>query len=178
MPREPAFKQDLCADINGFSLHASVRCDAEDRKGLEQLCRTITRPALANERVQCNAAGQVVLKLKTPWRDGTTHQGTPPLEFMQRLAAPAIEERPSVARATPTTASDPFARRAGTFIHNFGQAARDGGPASAGPGRPCGATQRVRGELRAPPQAGATELGQAAQARFRDRSGRLPELRR
>ena len=35
MPREPAFKQDLCADINGFSLHASVRCDAEDRKGLE-----------------------------------------------------------------------------------------------------------------------------------------------
>ena len=31
--------------------------------------------------------GQVVLKLKTPWRDDTTHQGTPPLEFMQRLAA-------------------------------------------------------------------------------------------
>ena len=28
-----------------------------------------------------------MLKLKTPWRDGTTHQGTPPLEFMQRLAA-------------------------------------------------------------------------------------------
>ena len=77
----------LCADINGFSVHASVRCDPEDRKGLEQLCRTVTRPALANERVQCNAAGQVVLKLKTPWRDGTTHQGTPPLEFMQRLAA-------------------------------------------------------------------------------------------
>jgi len=37
------------------------------------LCRYITRPALANERVQTNAAGQVVLKLKTPWRDGTTH---------------------------------------------------------------------------------------------------------
>ena len=32
----------------------------------EQLCRYITRPALANERVQTNAAGQVVLKLKTP----------------------------------------------------------------------------------------------------------------
>ena len=31
-----------------------------------QLCRCITRPALANERVQCNAAGQGVLKLKTP----------------------------------------------------------------------------------------------------------------
>jgi len=70
--------------------------------------------ALANERVQTNAAGQVVLKLKTPWRDGTIHlvlrRGTnspvdclcqpkgpssararparlSPLEFMQRLAA-------------------------------------------------------------------------------------------
>ena len=54
---------------------------------MEQLCRYITRPALANERVQCNGAGQVVLKLKTPWRDGTTHIVMSPLEFMQRLAA-------------------------------------------------------------------------------------------
>jgi hypothetical protein len=37
--------------------------------------------------VQTNAAGQVVLKLKTPWRDGTTHLVMSPLEFMQRLAA-------------------------------------------------------------------------------------------
>jgi hypothetical protein len=51
------------------------RCVAQPhaRKRLEQLCRYITRPALSDERVQCNAAGQVVLKLKTPWRDGTTH---------------------------------------------------------------------------------------------------------
>ena len=49
--------------------------------------RCITRPALANERVQTNAAGQVVLKLKTAWRDGTTHLVMSPLEFMQRLAA-------------------------------------------------------------------------------------------
>ena len=72
----------------GFSLHAAVlRCSADDRDALEQLCRYITRPALANERVQTNAAGQVVLKLKTPWRDGTTHLVMSPLEFMQRLAA-------------------------------------------------------------------------------------------
>ena len=71
----------------GLTLHAAVRCCADDSQALEQLCRYITRPALANERVQTNAAGQVVLKLKTPWRDGTSHQGTPPLEFMHRLAA-------------------------------------------------------------------------------------------
>ena len=87
MPRETGFKQALCADIDGFSLHAAVRCGADERQALEQLCRYITRPALANERVQCNAAGQVVLKLKTPWRDGTSHLVMSPLEFMQRLAA-------------------------------------------------------------------------------------------
>ena len=70
MPRQPDYKQTLCADNNGFSLHAAVRCGADDRQALEQLCRYITRPAVANERVQTNAAGQVVLKLKTKfqWR--------------------------------------------------------------------------------------------------------------
>ena len=38
------------------------------RQALEQLCRYITRLALANDRVQCKVAGQLVLKLKTPWR--------------------------------------------------------------------------------------------------------------
>jgi Putative transposase len=51
------------------------------------LCRNIARPALANDRVQINAAGQVELKLNTPWQDGTTYQVMSPLEFMQRLAA-------------------------------------------------------------------------------------------
>ena len=68
-------------------MHAAVRCGAEDRPALAQLRPHITRPALANERVHTNAAGQVVLKLKTPWRDGTTHLVMSPLEFMQRLAA-------------------------------------------------------------------------------------------
>ena len=65
MPREKDFKQSLCADIDGFSLHAAVRCAADDRQALVQLCLYITRPALANDRVQTNAAGQVVLKLET-----------------------------------------------------------------------------------------------------------------
>ena len=37
--------------------------------------------------MQCSAAGPVVPKLKTPWRDGTTQPVMSPLEFMQRLAA-------------------------------------------------------------------------------------------
>jgi hypothetical protein len=67
--------------------------EAHDRKRLEQLCRCITRPALSDERVQLNAAGQVALKLKAPWRDGTTHLVMSPPEFMQRLAA--LGKRPA-----------------------------------------------------------------------------------
>jgi hypothetical protein len=37
--------------------------------------------------VQLNAAGQVQPKLKTAWRDGTTHLVMSPLEFMYRQAA-------------------------------------------------------------------------------------------
>ena len=44
MPRAANFKQTLYADIDGFSLHAAVRCGADDRRALEQLCRYITRP--------------------------------------------------------------------------------------------------------------------------------------
>jgi hypothetical protein len=44
MPRDAGFKQDLCADINGFSLHAAVRCGSDERQALEQLCRYINPP--------------------------------------------------------------------------------------------------------------------------------------
>jgi len=52
MPQAP------CTDIDDFSLHAAVRCEALDRERREGLCRCITRPALIDERMQCKAAGQ------------------------------------------------------------------------------------------------------------------------
>jgi hypothetical protein len=39
MLRQTGFKQNLCADISGFSLHAAVRFGADERQALEQLCR-------------------------------------------------------------------------------------------------------------------------------------------
>ena len=54
---------ELCVNAHGFSLHAAVRWHADQRKELEQLCRYITRPAIANERLKRNRAGQVVLQL-------------------------------------------------------------------------------------------------------------------
>ena len=73
---------ELRVNAHGFSLHAAVRWGADQRKELEQLCRYITRPAIANERLKLNRAGQVVLQLKSPYKDGTTHIVMSPLELM------------------------------------------------------------------------------------------------
>ena len=64
-----------------------MRWGADQRKELEHLCRYITRPAIANERLKRNRAGRVVLQLKSAFKDGTTHIVMSPLEFVQRLAA-------------------------------------------------------------------------------------------
>lgn len=87
MAREGMARELLCSDIDGFSLHATVQVKAHDRQRLERVRHYITLPALANDRVQTNAAGPVVLKLKTHWRDGATHLVMSPLEFMHWLAA-------------------------------------------------------------------------------------------
>jgi len=62
--------------------------------------------------VQINFTRQVVLKLKTAWRDGSTHIAMSPLEFKQRLAARATEGRLSGVRATTAAAPDPLPRGA------------------------------------------------------------------
>jgi len=78
---------ERCVQNNGFSLHADVSCEADERKKLEKLCRYVARSAIANERLKLTDCGQVVLTLKTPFRDGTTHIVMTPLELLQRLAA-------------------------------------------------------------------------------------------
>lgn len=65
MPLKRSMRKHLRAEFGGFSLQIAVRVDAQGRKRLEQLCRTITRPALCDERVQRKATGQAEPKLKT-----------------------------------------------------------------------------------------------------------------
>jgi len=76
-----------CVSAQGFSLHADTSCASQQRQKLERLCRYITRPALSHKRLRRTPAGVVILQLKTPYRDGTTHLVMSPLEFLQRLAA-------------------------------------------------------------------------------------------
>jgi hypothetical protein len=57
------------------------------RGHLEDLLRYCARPPISDERLSLDARGQVVLRLKTPWRDGSTHVVYEPIDFVSKLAA-------------------------------------------------------------------------------------------
>ena len=60
---------------------------ASEREQLERLCRYVSRPPVASERLALTPTGHVRYTLKTPYRDGTMRLVLEPLELMARLAA-------------------------------------------------------------------------------------------
>ena len=76
-----------CASCDGYNLHAGVVVRASDRKGLERLCRYLARPPVARDRLEWTEGGDVVLRFKRPWSDGTSGVVLSPSELLQRLAA-------------------------------------------------------------------------------------------
>ena len=111
----------LVADARGVNVHAARVVDGRDRKQLERLCRYLTRPPLAHERLDELPDGRLRLSLKTPWSDGTTAIVLTPMDLIARLCAlvppprvhltrfrgvlaPAASLRPEV---VPRTAPDP-----------------------------------------------------------------------
>jgi hypothetical protein len=86
----PADADSLAGDaglVGGFSLHAGVAAQAHERDKLERLCRYIARPAIAERWLSISPQGRVRYRLKTPWRNGTTHVEFEPVEFIAKLAA-------------------------------------------------------------------------------------------
>ena len=73
--------------MRGFDLHGRIAFGAAQRERLEELVRYCARPPLANDRLEKRADGRYVLRLKSRWRDGTTHLQFEPIELMERLAA-------------------------------------------------------------------------------------------
>jgi len=69
----------------GMSLHAAVAVPARDRRRLERLCCYIARPPLAKERLEELPDGRLALRLKTRWRDGTSHIVMERNELIERL---------------------------------------------------------------------------------------------
>ncbi len=75
------------ARLGGFDLHANTSVRAKNRPKLERLCRYLLRPPVAEDRLSFAPDGSVLLRLKTPWRDGTSHIVLQPMELLEKLAA-------------------------------------------------------------------------------------------
>ena len=78
---------ELCCDVDGFSLHAKILVEAHERERLEHLCRYVARPPLSTDRLSLAPDGKVVYRLRRHWRDGTAAIAFDPLTFIERLAA-------------------------------------------------------------------------------------------
>ena len=87
-------KSGLVTKNSGFSLHAGVGTNANERDKLERVCRYIARPAVSEGRLSLTANNEVIYKFKKPWDDGTTAIKLTPMEMMERLAA--LVPRPRV----------------------------------------------------------------------------------
>ncbi|MCB9592741.1 MAG: transposase [Sandaracinaceae bacterium] len=97
----------------GFDLHAGVTVSARDRAALERLCRYLLRPALAQDRLERLPGGDVLLKLKTRWSDGTTHVRLTAQQLLERLSA--LIPRPRTSSTTACSPPTPSGERASSL---------------------------------------------------------------
>jgi len=83
---------------------------------LERLCRYVSRPPVAADRLALTPSGHVRYTLKTPYRDGTTRLVLEPLELMARLAALLPPPRMHLTRYHGVFASHNRLRAAGPGV--------------------------------------------------------------
>jgi hypothetical protein len=84
-PRDDPDATPSVPECRGMTLHAGVSVPARDRRRLERLCRYAARPPLGNERLEERPGGRLLLRLKTRWRDGTTHIAMERSDLIGRL---------------------------------------------------------------------------------------------
>jgi len=124
------------ARADGFSLHAGVDIAPHEREKLERLCRYVSRPPVAVDRMALTASGQVRYTLKTPYRDGTTHIVLEPLDLMARLAALVPPPRMHLTRFHGVFAPHSRLRAVVTPAHRGVGSAQQPGAAAATPVAP------------------------------------------
>ena len=134
VPRRAQGKKKLCADHRGFSLHAAVRIGAGKRDRLERLCRYVTRPPFAQDRLSITGAGDIVYRFRHPWRNGKTAVAMDPMTFLSRLAAQVPPPRRHVLTYHGVLA--PAACKRERIVPGY-----ERGDASDGAPRPHGATR-------------------------------------
>ncbi len=143
----------LQARCAGCDLHAGVTVAGEDRPRLERLCRYLLRPPIAQDRLALRPDGTVLVTLKTPWRDGTTHLRFEPLTLSGEpirgslLRRPRLPKRPRRGFDTPVPCrrrrSDDRLRSGYVAIRAFETAISTPRPSTATDGA-CGTPRRAR----------------------------------
>ena len=76
-----------CASFGGYNLHANTSIAGNNRVGLEKLIGYAARGPISDERLERLDENNVRVRLKTPWKDGTTHLIFSLSEFMEKLVA-------------------------------------------------------------------------------------------
>ena len=76
-----------CISVGGYSVHAATAVKSDERDRLEKLFRYLARPAIAEDGISILPNGDIKLKLKTPWRDGSEFLLFTPTEFLEKLVA-------------------------------------------------------------------------------------------
>jgi hypothetical protein len=84
---DPEDNDPYSARVEGFSLNARVWIAGNEREKLEKLIRYMARGPIATERLSESFPDLLIYKMKTPWRDGTTHVSFSRLDFIARLVA-------------------------------------------------------------------------------------------
>ena len=101
----------LCAEVDGFNVHAAVRIAARSRRALEHLIRYVARPAIADQRLSVGADGRVHVALKRVWSDGTKTVSYDPLTFLGRVVALIPPPRANLVRYAGVWAAHSALRR-------------------------------------------------------------------
>lgn len=83
---DPESSDPYSVNVEGFSLNARVWIWGKDREKLEKLIRYMARGPVATARLS-EGNNTLLYKMKTPWKDGTTHVSFSYLDFIARLVA-------------------------------------------------------------------------------------------
>lgn len=84
---DPEDNDPFSVNVGGFSLNARVWIAGKERDKLEKLIRYMARGPIATERLSESFPNMLIYKMKTRWRDGTTHVSFSYLDFIARLVA-------------------------------------------------------------------------------------------
>ncbi|MCC7171927.1 MAG: transposase [Planctomycetes bacterium] len=86
-PRAADATEEPIAEVCGINIHAAQVVDGRDRRRVERLCKYITRPPVAQERLERRPDGKLELSFKKAWRDGTRALVFEPHDLIARLVA-------------------------------------------------------------------------------------------